>query len=69
MEEEVTQKTIALAIRTTKLTADVLRRALAKFLEAQMDIPFKKCTLFGILVHPYPVKKCNRYRIVGAVTD
>ena len=34
-----------------------------------MDIPFKKCTLFGILVHPYPVKKCNRYRIVGAVTD
>ena len=35
MEEEVTQKTIALAIRTTKLTADVLRRALAKFLEAQ----------------------------------
>lgn len=20
-----------------------------------MDIPFKKCTLFGILVHPYPV--------------
>ena len=34
-----------------------------------VDIPFKKCTLFGILVHPYPVKKCNRYRIVGAVTD
>ena len=21
----------------------------------RMDIPFKKCTLFGILVHPYPV--------------
>ena len=20
-----------------------------------VDIPFKKCTLFGILVHPYPV--------------
>lgn len=35
MEEEVTQKTIALAIRTTKLTADVLRTALQKFIIAQ----------------------------------
>lgn len=36
---------------------------------AMVDIPFKKCTLFGILVHPYPVKRCTKYRIVGAVVD
>lgn len=35
MEEEVTQKTIALCIRTTKLTADILKAALHKFLAAQ----------------------------------
>ncbi len=35
MEEEVTQKTIALSVKTTKLTADVLRTALRKFLDAQ----------------------------------
>ena len=26
-----------------------------KLLTDIVDIPFKKCTLFGILVHPYPV--------------
>ena len=35
MEEEVTQKTIALSIKTTKVTADVLRMMLRKYLEAQ----------------------------------
>lgn len=35
MEEEVTQKTIALSIKTAKLTADVLRAALRKFLAVQ----------------------------------
>lgn len=35
MEEEVTQKTIALTIKATKLTADVLKTALRKFLAAQ----------------------------------
>lgn len=35
MQEEVTQKTIALSIKTTKLTAAVLRTALKKFLDAQ----------------------------------
>lgn len=35
MEEEVTQKTIALAIKTTKLTTHVLRVALQKYLAAQ----------------------------------
>ncbi|MEG0154932.1 MAG: PcfB family protein [Lachnospiraceae bacterium] len=35
MEEEVTQKTIALTIKATKLTADVLKAALRKFLAAQ----------------------------------
>ena len=35
MQEEVAQKTIALSIKTTKLTAAVLRIALKKFLDAQ----------------------------------
>ena len=35
MEEEVTQKTIALSIKATKLTADVLKAAIRKVLEAQ----------------------------------
>ena len=35
MEEEVTQRTIALSIRTAKLTGNVLRAALRKFLAAQ----------------------------------
>lgn len=35
MEEEVTQKTIALSIKTTKLTADVLKTAIKRLLDAQ----------------------------------
>lgn len=35
MQEEVTQKTIALSIQTAKLTASVLQKALKKLLEAQ----------------------------------
>jgi len=35
LEEEVTQKTIAISIKATKLTADVLKAALRKFLSAQ----------------------------------
>ena len=32
MQEEVTQKTIALVIRTSKLTADVLKKAMIAYL-------------------------------------
>lgn len=35
MEEEATQKTIALSIKTTKLTADVLKTAIKRLLDAQ----------------------------------
>lgn len=35
MQEEVTQKTIALSIQTAKLTASVLQKALKKMLESQ----------------------------------
>lgn len=35
MEEEVTQKTIALTIQTTKLTANTLKDAIRKFLDGQ----------------------------------
>ena len=34
MQEEVTQKTIALCIRTTKLTADVLKAAMRAYLRS-----------------------------------
>lgn len=44
MEEEVTQKTIAFSVKTTKLTADVLKGVLKKFLEAkkQNHNPYEK---------------------------
>ncbi|NCE64576.1 hypothetical protein D1159_08250 [Pseudoflavonifractor sp. 524-17] len=39
MQEEVTQKTIALSIKTGKLTAQVLQMALKKYLEARKHGP------------------------------
>ena len=49
MQEETTQKTIALAIKTSKLTASVLQRAMKMYLEHQKHkqpshgkIPVKK---------------------------
>ena len=39
MQEEVTQKTIALSMKTGKLTAQVLQIAMKKFLEAQKHGP------------------------------
>lgn len=39
MQEEITQKTIALSMKTGKLTAQVLQMALKKFLEAQKHGP------------------------------
>ena len=35
MQEEVTQKTMALAITTSRMTASILAKAMRKFLEAQ----------------------------------
>lgn len=35
MQEETTQKTIALAIKTSKLTASVLQKAMKMYLEHQ----------------------------------
>ena len=49
MQEETTQKTIALAIKTSKLTASVLQKAMKMYLEHQKHkepshgkIPVKK---------------------------
>ena len=39
MQEEVTQKAIALSMKTGKLTAQVLQMALKKYLEAQKHSP------------------------------
>lgn len=55
MQEEVTQKTMALAISTTKLTASTLAKALKKFLEAQKnkshELPKGKQTLKSLMKH------------------
>ena len=37
MQEEVTQKTMALAITTSRMTASILAKAMRKFLEAQKN--------------------------------
>ena len=39
MQEETTQKTIALAIKTSKLTASILQKAMKMYLEHQMNNP------------------------------
>lgn len=55
MQEEITQKTIALAITTTKMTSAVLVKALRKFLEAQkhksQELPKGKQTLKNLMKH------------------
>ena len=55
MQEEVTQKTIALAITTSKMTSAVLAKALRKFLEAQKNksqkLPKGKQTLKNLMKH------------------
>lgn len=52
MQEETTQKTIALAIKTSKLTASVLQKAMKMYLEHQKHkepshgkIPVKKLAM------------------------
>ena len=37
MQEEVTQKTVALSVQTTKLTADILQKAVRKLLAAKKN--------------------------------
>ena len=37
MQEEVNQKSVALSIKATKLTAEVLQAAIKKYLEARRD--------------------------------
>ena len=39
MQEEVEQKTMALSVRTTRLTAELLQKAFRHFLEAQKNRP------------------------------
>ena len=55
MQEEVTQKTMALAITTSRMTASVLAKAMRKFLEAQKNkshqLPKGKQTLKELMKH------------------
>lgn len=39
MQEEVTQKTIALSVKTARVTADVLKNMLRKYLSGQKQKP------------------------------
>ena len=41
MEEEVNQKVVSLAVRTGKLTANVLARAMKEFMDSQKSKPHK----------------------------
>ena len=43
MQEQVNEKTVALSIKTAKLTASVLQAALKKFLQAQKNKQPKQC--------------------------
>ena len=53
MQEEVEQKTIALSVRTARMTSIVLQQALRKFLEAQKnkspELPHGKQTLKDLM--------------------
>lgn len=55
MQEEVTQKTMALAITTSRMTASILAKAMRKFLEAQKNkshqLPKGKQTLKELMKH------------------
>ena len=52
MQEETTQKTIALAIKTSKLTASVLQKAMKMYLEHQKHKePSGKCFHRTIPIH------------------
>ena len=61
MQEEVTQKTMALAITTSRMTDSVLAKAMRKFLEAQKNkshqLPKGKQTLKELMKHNTGVSK------------
>ena len=42
MQEEVTQKTVTFCVRTTKMTADVLKKVIAAYLRHQKQKSDKK---------------------------
>ena len=58
MQEEVEQKTMALSVRTARLTAELLQKAFRQFFEAQKNKPqeFKQ----GIENHTRRTKKTAR---------
>lgn len=55
MQEEITQKTMALAISTSRMTASVLAKAMRKFLEEQKNkrhqLPKGQQTLKDLMKH------------------
>ena len=42
MQEEVTQKTVTFCVRTTKMTADVLKKLIASYLRHQKQTSTEK---------------------------
>lgn len=65
MQEEVTQKTMALAITTSRMTASVLAKAMRKFLEGQKNkshqLPKGKQTIKELMKH-YKMKELETDR-------
>ena len=62
MQEEVTQKSIALVIRTSKLTADVLKKAMIAYLN---HLKNKQATAFAVLFGK-KISKSSAANILGA---
>ena len=51
MQEEVTQKTIALVFKSSRLTADVLKKAMKMYLEHRKD-SFTDLLIIDTFMHP-----------------
>lgn len=69
MEEEVTQRTIALSIRTAKLNGNVLRVALRKYLAAQHQKgrnPYKQGKQMKQKDKPSIIEKLTHFKEVVA---
>ena len=47
MQEEVTQKTVTFCVRTTKMTADILKKILAAYLRHQKQKQMEKKAQIG----------------------
>ena len=59
MQEEVTQKTVTFCIRTTKITADLLKKVLVAYLRYQNLYAIKEKCQHGSIQVPYSYYDCG----------